>query len=374
MKINTNTDSIGDNNADTKMVIKIFNFNQMGPHQCQDTAEFTFGEILNTKAGSQISVVGKKGIKFTFNDIQIRKRASFIDYIKGGCEIGLQIAIDFTASNGDVNQPGSRHSLNMDQNQYNKAIKAVGDILKYYDTDQMYPAYGFGAKLYPTNSDQIKGRGQVSHCFALNGNIYDPEVEGIEGVIEAYQKALHNVDLYGPTNFSPLIEYVKGYCKQQEKEMSQHDQKYTILLILTDGAIHDYQATVDSIVSGSNLPLSIVIVGIGNEDFSNMDKLDGDIDPLYSNTLQKYTESDIVNFIPFEEYKHSLEKLTKQVLLEIPRQFTDYFGRNNIHPNPPKGERSLETNTSRNGLMGDTDEVYMCNDGATEEFYKQRMI
>lgn len=61
------------------------------------------------------------------------------------------------------------------------------------------------------------------------------------------------------------------------------------MLILTDGAIHDFQATVDSIVSGSNLPLSIVIVGIGNDDFSNMDKLDGDIDPLYSKTLKKYT-------------------------------------------------------------------------------------
>lgn len=67
-----------------------------------------------------------------------------------------------------------------------------------------------------------------------------------------------------------------------------------------------------------------------------MDKLDGDIDPLYSEKLGKYTESDIVNFVPFNNFKNDSEALSQQVLLEIPRQFTDYFARNNILPNPPK--------------------------------------
>lgn len=32
---------------------------------------------------------------------QEKTRASFIDYIRGGCEISLHVAIDFTGSNGD---------------------------------------------------------------------------------------------------------------------------------------------------------------------------------------------------------------------------------------------------------------------------------
>ena len=32
----------------------------------------------------------------------------------------------------------------------------------------------------------------------------------------------------------------------------------------------------DMIVAGSNLPLSIIIVGVGNADFTNMEILDGD--------------------------------------------------------------------------------------------------
>lgn len=51
---------------------------------------------------------------------------------------------------------------------------------------------------------------------------------------------------------------------------------YYILLILTDGEIHDMQASIDAIVAASHLPLSIIIVGIGNSDFGNMNKLDND--------------------------------------------------------------------------------------------------
>jgi hypothetical protein len=51
---------------------------------------------------------------------------------------------------------------------------------------------------------------------------------------------------------------------------------YHILLILTDGEIHDMHYTKDLIVECSFYPLSIIIVGIGDADFSKMIELDGD--------------------------------------------------------------------------------------------------
>jgi hypothetical protein len=42
---------------------------------------------------------------------------------------------------------------------------------------------------------------------------------------------------------------------------------YNILLIITDGEIHDMEATKDLIVAGSHLPFSIIIVGVGEESF-----------------------------------------------------------------------------------------------------------
>ena len=46
--------------------------------------------------------------------------------------------------------------------------------------------------------------------------------------------------------------------------------KYYIFLILTDGMINDMEPTIDEIVRASSLPLSIIIVGIGDEDFAPM--------------------------------------------------------------------------------------------------------
>ena len=47
--------------------------------------------------------------------------------------------------------------------------------------------------------------------------------------------------------------------------------------MITDGNITDLQLTIDAIVSISHEPVSIVIVGVGDEDFTNMVKLDGDV-------------------------------------------------------------------------------------------------
>ena len=49
------------------------------------------------------------------------------------------------------------------------------------------------------------------------------------------------------------------------------------MLILTDGAIHDMPATIDLVCALSELPCSIIIVGVGDSDeFSAMEDLDGD--------------------------------------------------------------------------------------------------
>jgi hypothetical protein len=49
-----------------------------------------------------------------------------------------------------------------------------------------------------------------------------------------------------------------------------------VLLIITDGIISDMEDTKRSIIAASSLPLSIIIVGVGQEDFAAMDELDSD--------------------------------------------------------------------------------------------------
>ena len=49
--------------------------------------------------------------------------------------------------------------------------------------------------------------------------------------------------------------------------MSSRGEAYQVLLILTDGAITDMAATKHEIVKASALPMSIIIIGIGQDDF-----------------------------------------------------------------------------------------------------------
>jgi hypothetical protein len=79
-------------------------------------------------------------------------RPRFVNYLEGGCEINLGVAIDFTGSNGDPRKPGTLHYMHPDgqMNDYEKALTAIGSIVARYDSDQKFPVWGFGAKVcYP---------------------------------------------------------------------------------------------------------------------------------------------------------------------------------------------------------------------------------
>ena len=71
------------------------------------------------------------------------------------------------------------------------------------------------------------------------------------------------------------------------QNVSQQNQQYFILLLITDGIINDMQKTIDEVVNASGLPLSIIIVGVGNEDFESMNVLDADDEPLYSDKYKR---------------------------------------------------------------------------------------
>lgn len=51
---------------------------------------------------------------------------------------------------------------------------------------------------------------------------------------------------------------------------------YHCIIILTDGDIHDFPQTLDTIVELSKYPVSIIIIGVGNDDFIKMQALDSD--------------------------------------------------------------------------------------------------
>ena len=107
---------------------------------------------------------------------------------------------------------------------------------------------------------------RVSHFFPLSGKWDACAGKGISGVFDIYTNCLEKkgIIMASPTLFSPMLREINKFAAEKFQE---NPLNYTVLLILTDGVIHDMEDTIAAIVDGSKLPLSIIIVGIGTEDF-----------------------------------------------------------------------------------------------------------
>uniref|UniRef100_A0A2K6BZD9 Copine family member 9 n=1 Tax=Macaca nemestrina TaxID=9545 RepID=A0A2K6BZD9_MACNE len=289
--------------------------------------QFTVYEVLNPRKKCKKKKYVNSGT-VTLLSFSVDSEFTFVDYIKGGTQLNFTVAIDFTASNGNPLQPTSLHYMSPYQlSAYAMALKAVGEIIQDYDSDKLFPAYGFGAKLPP--------EGRISHQFPLNNNDEDPNCAGIEGVLESYFQSLRTVQLYGPTYFAPVINQVA----RAAAKISDGSQYY-VLLIITDGVISDMTQTKEAIVSASSLPMSIIIVGVGPAMFEAMEELDGD--DVRVSSRGRYAERDIVQFVPFRDYVDrsgnqvlSMARLAKDVLAEIPEQLLSYMRTRDIQPRPP---------------------------------------
>eukprot|EP00978_Attheya_sp_CCMP212_P003704 scaffold7810_cov42-Attheya_sp.AAC.1 len=292
-------------------------------------------------------------------------KPELIDYLSGGCEISLALAIDFTTSNGtgtliyyvdhfmlgavsfvytdhhrffiligNPSVPGTLHYMNptssSELNDYEKAIQAVGTILSKYDADQIFPIWGFGAKY----------ENVTRHCFRCGS---EAEVHGVKGMLDAYRDVFSRpLTMSQPAIFTEVIRHAASYAtKKQASAQSEHKQAYTILLILTAGNVEGIQNTKAELVRASEAPLSVVIVGIGTHDFSSMQFLD-EHDP------ENEGGRDITKFVEWNDFS-SNDALTDEVLDEIPDQVVDYFYTRGILPLPPVhcddeiSESSLDT-------------------------------
>lgn len=270
--------------------------------------------------------------KVTLSDFKLITQATFLDYIKAGAQIHFVISVDFTASNGDPAYPDSLHYLEpmgKHMNPYESALIAVGEIIKPYDTQGLFAGFGFGAKLHGPNRPP-------THLFPLNGNDLHPYVSSIEDLLKVYRAKLKNVVLSGPTNFSPCIAHCNNIARQFED-----GNHYFVLLIVTDGIISDMVQTKKAIIEASTSPMSIIICGVGDAEFSAMHELDSD-DVVMSVDGRK-AERDIVQFVPMNQFIPNDRRATRppsmelrrllaeEVMREIPDQLTSYMVARGFH-------------------------------------------
>ncbi|XP_022149950.1 protein BONZAI 3 [Momordica charantia] len=321
---------------DNPLVIECFDFNSNGSHvligQLQkSTADLE--KLYRQKSGANFFIPSSsrggyekvlKGQLFVDHFLE-KTQFSFLDYISSGFQLNFMVAVDFTASNGNPRSPDSLHYIDHSGrlNSYQQAIMEVGEVIQFYDSDRRFPAWGFGAR----TSD-----GTVSHCFNLSQSPTQYEVEGVEGIMGAYASALRHVSLGGPTLFGQVIN--------KAAEIAAHSlfaniNKYFVLLIITDGVLTDLQETKDALVRASDLPLSILVVGVGGADFKQMEVLDADNGQRLESSTGRIATRDIVQFVSMREVHSGQISLVQALLEELPEQFLSYMRNRDITPITP---------------------------------------
>ncbi|KAI3858393.1 hypothetical protein MKW92_004676 [Papaver armeniacum] len=314
--------------SDTPLVIECYAFNTSGSHAIIGKlyTSVTELEILHhNKVGRNFCAPSprKDQLKMLkpqlFVDNYTEKTLhNFADYINSGFELRFIVAVDFAASNGDPCLPTSLHYIDPSQklNTYQQAISKVGRVIESSEFDPRVLAWGFSG---------IPSGNVVSDCFDLNGSASETEVKGSKGILAAYSHAQQTISLGSPAaRFGEIIT--------KASELTHDQTKYYVLVIITAGGLEDIQESIDALVGASHRPLSIVIVGLCEAGFKNMEILDADNGrPLKSRTGQ-VAARDIVQFVPWCKLQGGQISVVEELFDELPGQFLTYMRSRDIKP------------------------------------------
>ena len=99
---------------------------------------------------------------------------------------------------------------------------------------------------------------------------------------------------------------------------------YSILLIVTDGIMDSFEETRQKLSVYSEVPLSVVIVGVGRTDFQSMYTLCET--PCLPNGTRKNT-----TFVEFRQHQHDPRSLAQAALGQVPKQLAEYMIQNGVN-------------------------------------------
>jgi len=298
-----------------ELLIQIWDFEKSGEHVFMGVASTTLQSILDLEfmvlRDRNANELGRLEVtRAELNPSQTLPQSySWLDYIEGGCVIAMQIAIDFTGSNGDPSLPNTLHSFE-GTNEYTHVIESVGSALLDFDDDKIVDLFGFGMKV----------GNETNHCLSL-GEINCRKSGGIGGVVNSVKSFLNSgIVMSGPTVFSEVLATAIATSLSHN---DQEGQNYNVLLIITDGCVDesDSEATKSLCSELRCLALSVVFVCVGGADFT------------YLRELGLIPNVTVVAFRDFGRMDVSGETgLVNAALAQIPNEITNFFAVQGILP------------------------------------------
>ncbi|WAR07800.1 CPNE9-like protein [Mya arenaria] len=269
------------------------------------------------KLTDSIKITNKGYLRFF--QVRVDCDYSLLDYVTGGMKLNLNVAIDFTASNGSPEQTRSLHDVSENKKTpYMEVIEALGGVICRYCTEEKIGMLGFGAKMKKSSK-----------------------------AISRYKKAVKHIRMSGPTRLKPVISFAESLAV---REPAQDNQVYHVLLVITDGILNDIDDVLERLNSISHLPLTVVFAGVGPADFTLMEGFSQDsigfvgIKDRMMSLNRKHTH--FISFSRENGQTIDLDRLARETLAVISSQITEYMRRKDIIPNKPSLTSLPRSNSS----------------------------
>lgn len=246
---------------------------------------------------------------------------SMLQYLSGGCSLDVMIGIDCTIANGERGNDKCLHyAASHWLNDYQAGLQKLGTVMENFARGKHSNVWGFGI---PTE-EVAKGLKLFADQLCLGKEL-----------LHAYDKNIvedHGLELGETPRLAPLVQAAIFRTIRASKRR----QCYTALCIFTAGQVDDLAQTIDLICNAAeDAPLSIVIIGVGNRDFSQVEKLVADETGRLRDSRGIPIARDIVSFVTFKQFVGNATEVVSEALKEIPEQFVTHFVNNGTKPLPP---------------------------------------
>ena len=152
----------------------------------------------------------------------------------------------------------------------------------------------------------LDGGSLVFQCYLGEGEA--GSCRDFKDLLEKYNETVRRVVLSGPTSFAPII-------RRAMRHVVESNNIFHILVIIADGQMEDEAATVSAIVEASKLPLSIVLVGVGDGPWDVMEQFDDHI------RGREFDNFQFVDFHSIREARNPEAAFALAALMEVPLQY-----------------------------------------------------
>jgi len=246
---------------------------------------------------------------------------SMLQYFSGGMSLDLMVGIDCSVANGVSENNLHFSKNNLLNNDYQAGIKKLGTITENFSRGRHSSLWGLGAEI----------DGEYRDCYAIKENLCESK-----SLLKAYEDSVVNDPVFALGKEVSLNQFIEAATFRTIR-FSKKRPRYTVLAVFIAGDFVDLPETIDKICTAAeDAPISIIIFGLGNSEFSSAKKLCGS-----GEKNGKLTDSrgipiarDIFTFVSFKQFGGNADEAIAEALKDIPEQFVQYQLMNGAKPLP----------------------------------------